>query len=156
MKRHPAFQDLSRDHLVANTRALHLIRAVQGHPRAPPFEQAIYNFEGLWTHEGLSIHFSEEETDLLPILKARHADLAERLLREHGVLRAGFEAVVRKAADREAAKQTAQTLMAHARWEEEVVFEWLQSNLTETELKELLAKSKSFRTAQGMPIDNSR
>lgn len=156
MKRHPAFQDLSRDHLVANTRSLHVIRAVEGHPQAPPFEQAIHNFEGLWTHEGLAIHFREEETDLLPVLRARHPQLAERLLSEHDLLRDGFDAVVRKTADREASAQTARALMVHARWEEEVVFEWLQENLSEAELEELLAKSKSFRTAQGMPVGQSR
>lgn len=156
VKRHPAFQDLSRDHLVANTRALHVIRAVEGNPMAPSYEQAIYNFEGLWTHEGLAIHFGEEETDLLPVLKARHPDLAKRLLTEHDLLREGFDAVVRKTAGREAAKETAIALMAHARWEEEVVFEWLQDHLSEAELQGLLAKSKSFRTAQGMPVGNSR
>lgn len=156
MKRHPAFQDLSRDHLVANTRALHVIRAVEGHPMAPAFEQAIYNFEGLWTHEGLSTHFTEEETDLLPVLRKRHPALAERLQQEHDLLRAGFAAVVNKTADRNSAAQTARTLMAHARWEDDVVFEWLQNNLSESELQALLAMSKSFRTAQGMPLGQSR
>ena len=123
---------------------------------APAFEQAIYNFEGLWTHEGLSIHFGEEEADLLPILRARHPELAERLLREHNLLRTGFDAVVRKTADRQAAAQTARTLMAHARWEEEVVFEWLQDNLSEDDLQALLAQSKAFRIAEGMPVGQSR
>ena len=156
VKRHPAFQDLSRDHLVANTRALHVIRAVEGHPMAPAFEQAIYNFEGLWTHEGLATHFEEEEADLLPVLRKRHPELAERLQQEHDLLRAGFAAVVNKTADRNAAVQTARALMAHARWEDDVVFEWLQNNLSESELQALLAMSKSFRTAQGMPLGQSR
>lgn len=156
MKRHPAFQDLSRDHLVANTRALHVIRAVEGHPRSPSYEQAIYNFEGLWTQEGLAIHFGEEETDLLPLLRERKPDLANRLALEHDLLRRGFEAVVGKTASRAAAKETAKALMAHARWEEEIVFEWLQDHLSETELQELVAKSQSFRSARGMPVGNSR
>lgn len=64
----------------------------------------------------------------------------------------GFEAVVNKTADRPASAQTARTLMAHACWEEKVVFEWLQDNLTETELRELVAQSASFRIANYMPL----
>lgn len=123
---------------------------------APSYEQAIYNFEGLWTHEGLSAHFSEEEADLIPVLSDRNSELAERLLREHDGLRVGFAAVAAKTANRSAAAETARSLMVHARWEEEVVFEWLQDNLTEAELQGLLTKSQSFRAAQGMPVGQSR
>ena len=155
MKRHPAFQDLSRDHYVALNRSLQVVRSVEGHPAAHPYEQSVHNLKDLWEHDGLKAHFAEEETDLVPVLQAKGAGaLARRLLDEHAALRVGFEALG-KARPEEAAA-TARGLMAHARWEEETVFEWLQGNLSEGELADLLLRSRSFRSANGLPVHEPR
>lgn len=156
MKRHPAFQDLSRDHYVALNRSLQVIRAVEGHARAQPYGQAAYNFAALWTDDGLAAHFGEEEQDLVPLLRAGKADLAERLLREHGHLRGEFDAIGAKRATPERTAQAARSLMAHARWEEDVVFEWLQDNLTDAQLEDLAARSRSYRGANGLPVGTPR
>ena len=155
MKRHPAFQDLSRDHYTALNRSLQLVRAVDGHPSARPYEQAKAQFADLWEHDGLRQHFLEEETDLVPVLRERGAgELAARMLREHESLRAGFAGLA-QAAPADAAA-TARSLTAHARWEEEVVFEWLQDHLTPAALAELLARSQGFRRANGLPVTPPR
>jgi hypothetical protein len=157
MRRHPAFQDLSRDHFVALNRSLQVLRAVEGHPSAQPYEQAVYNFSALWTHDGLRQHFGEEEADLVPVLQARSAPaLAQRMLDEHARLRAGFHAVGQQAATRAEAADTARALMAHARWEEDVVFEWLQDNLADDELAELGRRSRDYRQANGLPVGPPR
>lgn len=155
MKRHPAFQDLSRDHYVALNRSLQVVRAVDGHPAARPFEHAKAQFLDLWEHDGLPAHFAEEETDLVPVLRERSAaELAQRMLDEHASLRAGF-AQLPRATPAEAAA-TARLLTAHARWEEDTVFGWLQDNLSEAELDVLLRRSQRFREANGLPVNPPR
>jgi len=152
VKRHPAFQDLSRDHFTALNRSLQVMRAVERHPGAMmTYPQAFAAFKALWNRDGLRAHFLEEETDLVPVLRARGAgELADRMMREHGDLRARFEAL--DVAQDQAVAATAQGLTAHARWEEDVVFEWLQANLPEEELEALLRRSQGFRAAHGLPV----
>jgi hypothetical protein len=156
VKRHPAFQDLSRDHFTAFNRSLQLVRAAEGHPGAMmTYDQAFAAFRALWTRDGLRTHFREEETDLLPVLRSRGAeDLADRMLREHDELRGRFDAL--DPAQKEAGAATAKGLAAHARWEEDVVFPWLQDNLSEPELQELLRRSQGFRAANGLPVNPPR
>ena len=151
MRRHPALQDLSRDHFVALNRCLQVVRAVDGHPRARPLEVARSQFADLWEHDGLPAHFAEEEADLLPILRARGAAaLAQRMQDEHAALRQGFGRLAQSPA--ESAAATARLLTAHVRWEEDTVFEWLQDHLAEAELQELWTRSRSFRGASGLPL----
>jgi hypothetical protein len=156
VKRHPAFQDLSRDHFTALNRSLQLMRAVDGHPAAMmTYGQAFAAFKALWHRDGLRSHFLEEETDLLPVLRDRGAaDLADRLLREHGELRGQFGSL--DPGSPAHAVAAAKGLTAHARWEEDVVFQWLQDNLAEGELEELLLKSQGFRRANGLPVNPPR
>ena len=151
VKRHPALQDLSRDHFTALNRSLQVARAVQGHPTAWPFPHAFAAFRALWDRDGLPAHFLEEETDLVPLLRAHGAAaLADRLLDEHATLRTGFHGL--DAHKPEQAAGVAEGLRAHARWEEDVVFPWLQDNLSEAQLQDLLARSRSFRGANALPI----
>jgi hypothetical protein len=155
VKRHPAFQDLSRDHYVALNRALQVVRAAEGHPRARPLEHAVAQLQDLWEHDGLRAHFAEEETDLVPVLRQKgEAGLAQRLLDEHAALRAGFGAL--GGATPDAAAATARGLMAHVRWEVETVFEWLQDRLAAAELEELLLRSQGFRRQNGLPVNEPK
>jgi hypothetical protein len=157
VRRHPAFQDLSRDHFVALNRSLQVVRAVDGHPRARPFEQVAFQFLDLWLHDGLREHFLEEETDLVPVLSQRGAGaLSDRLRADHERLRAGFAAIQSGTLSPSQVADVARDLTAHARWEEESVFEWLQDHLTDDELGDLLRKSQAFRTANGLPVNPPR
>lgn len=153
VKRHPAFQDLSRDHFTALNRSLQVMRAVERHPGAMmTYPQAFAAFKALWNRDGLRAHFLEEETDLVPVLRARGAgELADRMMHEHADLRQRFEAL--DVAQDQAVAETAKGLTAHARWEEDVVFEWLQANLPEQELEALLRRSQGFRAANGLPVN---
>lgn len=154
MKRHPAFQDLSRDHFTALNRSLQVIRAVEGHASARPYEEARAAFAALWRTDGLPAHFLEEEHDLVPVLQSRGdpGGLADRLLREHEDLRGLLEAVAAGTAEPQQAAEAARRLMAHARWEEDTVFEWLQDNLDEMALTDLLERGRSFRQDNGLPV----
>lgn len=155
MKRHPTFQDLSRDHFVALNRCLQVVRAVEGHPAARPLGHAVAQLRDLWEHDGLQAHFREEESDLVPVLRQRGApDLADRMVREHAELARGLGGLDPSAPQE--ALAAARGLTAHARWEEDVVFEWLQKTLGEGELAALLVKSQTFRKANGLPVDPPR
>jgi hypothetical protein len=156
VKRHPAFQDLSRDHFTALNRSLQLVRAAEGHAGALlTYDQAFAAFRALWTRDGLPAHFLEEETDLVPVLRARGGgELAERMMREHADLRARFGALAPDG--RQEAAAAAKALTAHARWEEDVVFQWLQETLAEPELQVLLETSRGFRAANGLPVNPPR
>lgn len=154
MQRDLAFQDLSRDHLVALLRALHVERALAGHPRAPSYDEAFDAFRRLWTHDGLDAHFLEEDTDLLPILQGGEPALAARLMDEHAALRRGFAALRRE--DPAATRGTADLLRRHARWEEDVVFPWLESHLSTAELARLRQESAAFRRSHGLPVGTTR
>ena len=155
MKRHPAFQDLSRDHFTALNRSLQMVRAVEGHPNAWPYNEALAAFRALWAHGGLRQHFGEEEADLVPALRAHGGDgLADRMVEEHDDLRGRFDALAE--AGPEHAAEAARLLTRHARWEEDTVFEWLQRTLGEAELARLLERSRSYRAAHGLPVNPPR
>lgn len=152
MKRHPAFQDLSRDHYTALNRSLQMVRAVERHPSAWPLPEAFAAFRALWTRDGLRQHFLAEETDLVPALRSHEAGaLAQRMLDEHADLRQRLDGL--DPSKPQEAAEAARRLTAHARWEEAVVFEWLQANLPPAELEELLARSQRFRAANGLPVN---
>ncbi|HJQ93404.1 MAG TPA: hemerythrin domain-containing protein, partial [Candidatus Thermoplasmatota archaeon] len=145
-----------RDHFTALNRSLQILRAAEGHPAAMmTFGQAFAAFKALWHRDGLRAHFLEEETDLVPVLRQRGAgDLADRLLHEHDGLRGQFDSL--DPGSQAHAVATAKALTAHARWEEDVVFQWLQQTLDEAELEGLLRRSQGFRRANGLPVNPPR
>lgn len=157
MKRHVAFQDLSRDHYVVLNRSLQVVRTVEGHPAARPYEHAVVQLAALWHDDGLRDHFLEEEANLVPALRA-HGDpggLADRMLREHADLRAAFAKLDRTTPPAEAAA-LARALTAHVRWEENFAFNWLQDHLPADGLAALLGRSQAFRAAHGLPVNPPR
>lgn len=152
MKRHPALQDLSRDHFTALLRANHVRRALQDDPRVPPLDEARKAFLGLWGDE-LDLHFQEEDVDLLPHLQGGDAEadaLRARLEEDHAALREGFGAL-EVGADDEAWDRVAAHLVRHVRWEEETLFQWFQDHLDEDALQRLWDASRRFRTEKRGP-----
>ncbi|MGB1586844.1 MAG: hemerythrin domain-containing protein [Thermoplasmatota archaeon] len=145
MKRHPAFQDLSRDHFTALLACLHVQRAVDGHESAPPYEDAVARLHTLWKTE-LVHHFDEEDQDLAPALERPGGDpFARRLASDHRNLRATFGAL-NPDSDPKDWNAAADALRVHVRWEEDELFEWMQDTLSEAELDALLEESIAFRT----------
>lgn len=148
MKRHPALQDLSRDHFTALLRATHVRRAAQGDENVPSFEQARAAFTALWEEE-LALHFDEEDTTLRPLLKAA-PELLERLDADHADLRTKLDSPPGNEDEREWSR-IAEHLIRHARWEEEHMFPWIQDHLDEEGLQRLWETSKAFRLAARGP-----
>ncbi len=142
MRRHPALQDLSRDHFTASVACLHMRRAAASHPQAPPLQEVMRGLMDLW-HRALHWHFDEEDEDLTPHLEGTGQELLDRLRADHARLRAAFEDLERRPPDAFAA--VAEDLQKHIRWEEDVLFPWLQAHLSDHQLEELWQKSRSFR-----------
>lgn len=150
MKRHPALQDLSRDHYTALRTARILSRPRPGEDRGPA--EAAQELLAFWDRE-LVWHFREEEELLLPLVAGHVQPTAleevRRMLDDHATIRAGVLQL------RDPAPGTPGTagllqhlgrlLHDHVRMEERRLFPRLQELLTEPELAILAARSESFR-----------
>ncbi len=99
----------------------------------------------------MQLHFEEEDEDLLPVLDAKAPELAKRLRSEHADLRESFGNLKADKPDSEAFDRVAELLQNHIRWEEDVLFEWLQQNLAEEELQKLWQRSRRFRIGRRGP-----
>src|SRR5687768_14158009 len=142
IKRHPSLQDLSRDHYVILNRVLQVNRSAEGGGTSKPFATSAEGLFRLWAKDGLTAHFEEEESNLLPLL-ANAPELASRLLTEHADLRSRLNRT--SPAGQSHVVETAERLRAHVRWEEEHVFTWLQDRLSSDELAGLQHRSHKFR-----------
>lgn len=124
MKRHPALQDLSREHYGA----LKLARdgkaaALSGDAAAVAALAA--RIGGEFESE-LEPHFREEETELLPFLEAAgETSLVARTLAEHAELRALSAALWQP--DAATLQRFSELLAAHVRFEERTLFEAAQA-----------------------------
>lgn len=150
MKRHAAFQNLSRDHFTGLLACLHIERAAEGQQGAKETEEAVNTMYELWHHD-LRHHFDEEDANLVPILKAKGAtEIIARLHSDHTEIRATMENLdeTNELADWVAMSEN---LRKHIRWEEGVLFPWLQEHLEDAELEGMLAASVEYRTATRGP-----
>jgi len=153
MKRHPALQDLSRDHFVALNHVVQVRRVVEQDAFAKPLAEVWSGFVGLW-HD-LEPHFDEEEELLLPFLDddERAAGHAARLRDEHGRIRQAFlELGVAPAPDETLLWNLAEELRIHIRWEEDHLFQDLQEWLSTATLEALGARNEAFRRSRGVPV----
>jgi len=117
MRRHPEFVSFSREHHDPLRLGRHLL-AGGGREELARLMPAML------------AHFREEERSLLPRLASQGApELAGRLLREHEALRALFESALRGAHLAEAG----QALIDHVRFEERVLFPFLEAQLEAAE-----------------------
>jgi|GEM_PF-199769 len=125
LKRHPALQPLSREHMSGLIQARNLQRAAGADSVART--RAIAEFVMVWQSE-IGEHFNDEERLLLPLMTSR--ELRERLLSEHRVLRELAGRCERDpggvAADREVIRTLGTLLHDHIRWEERVYLEVVQ------------------------------
>jgi hemerythrin-like domain-containing protein len=158
LKRHPALQDLSRDHHLFLLQVRHIRWLIAGHDRADPLETVIQNLLEFWEQHG-SPHLTEEETVLFPFYRD-HADdpdtndLLRRLEIDHNWMREKFEEL----ADLPRLENAVPLLRSmgdyverHVRHEEREVFQQIQAHLSEDDLAALAEKSLAFRTAHRTP-----
>ncbi len=152
LKRHPALQDLSRDHHHALIHAHLLRKSAQGEQNAGPPDQVARDFLRFWEQDA-GPHFREEEEVLLPIY-ARHTPPSQdmqvcQMLDDH----AWFRDIVFELQQQVEAGQDLQELIGeigrrlhdHVRLEERHIFERMQDVLTEEDLADLADRSRAFR-----------
>lgn len=136
MKRHPALQQLSRDHHQALVVAQRLKRAAPADA-----DQARAQFQDYWQADGRT-HFREEEEILLPTL-ARFADpdqpIVARVLIDHIRIRR-LQADARDRADLDVLHALGGELEQHIRREERELFPLIEQTVPEPELVELAAR----------------
>lgn len=158
MTRHPALQDLSRDHLHALVQARSIRRAIDLDPAELDPVAVLRDLLVFWDDDA-ALHFREEEEVLLPIV-ARHTppstdEALRRMLDDHAwfrdtivLLRRGFEAGEVHA---DLLGAFGRRLSDHVHLEERVIFDAMQERLTDRDLGDLAERSLAFRRACRTP-----
>lgn len=147
MKRHPALQDLSRDHQLLLLQCRHIRWCEDGDHRARSAADVRRDFLAFWDADG-SLHVEEEENVLLPFLRRRNAQLdehVEAVRAEHAALQHEVAAVRAAPHDLPRLYALGRMLEQHVRFEERIVFEAAQAALAAADLEALWAASIAFR-----------
>lgn len=158
MERHPALQDLSRDHFDALSLAQFIDRSLTGHEMGGTPEAAAERLLEAWDDE-LAWHFREEEEVILPIY-GRHVAIGKdrrtgRMLEDHAWFRDKVPALAAKVDAGEPFEELlgriGQRLHDHARFEERELFGHVEEALADDELDELSERSRAYRQANRDP-----
>lgn len=149
IKREPALQPLSRDHLIALLHAYRLVQASSGNPRFG-VEECIDGFKGAWKEE-IAVHFADEERLFLSLNVS--SESLERLFAEHAALR---ELVLRLHLEPsgECARELGELLERHVRWEEHVLFPEIENGWSEEQrmaLEKDTSKIEKSRDRKRLP-----
>lgn len=152
MKRHPALQDLSRDHFHVLFRCQRFRRALEDGAEVRPLIQEFLAF----FDSDMSPHFDEEDELVIPLAKtvADLADVGEQTLVEHKQLRAWIADLGVPRTEADARKRLAELepkITAHVHMEEAELFEGVQAKVEEGRLNELAKASIAFRTRRRGP-----
>lgn len=130
IKRHPALQPFSRDHLIGLFHAQRLIK-LEINNTDHALSETIAAFEQAWKRE-ISVHFADEDRLLGPLPISPES--LKRLHEEHIELTGIIEQVFIEPFSASLAAQVGNLLDAHIRWEEHELFPEIGSSLSETEL----------------------
>ncbi|GAB4508734.1 MAG: hypothetical protein OHK0046_02090 [Anaerolineae bacterium] len=150
LKRHPALQDFSRDHQRFLTEARNVRWALDGDEHAQPFETVVRSLVEFWNHDGV-LHIREEEEVLLPLAfndNIGSQPYVIRVVGDHMWLRdriSKIEAQLESVVDRKLLRTIAERISEHIRFEERVLFEFIQNQLKEEELDAIQEQSLAFR-----------
>ena len=143
LKRHPALQDLSREHQRFLVQARSIRWCVEGSPHAQSIADVVQSFLAFWEREG-EPHLRVEEEILVPLCFSIELE-AERLLDDHDWLR---DHVTRLAGfgqnDITLLQQIGDRMHDHVRFEEQVIFTKIQKRLSEDELLALGEQLATF------------
>jgi hypothetical protein len=152
LKRHPALQDLSREHQLCLIQAREIRWHVEGNRWASPLPAVVAEFQDFW-HKTALRHFEEEEQVLLP-LYGRHVDLdqdpgAQEMLADHAWLRANVARLEQRLDEGQPLEalleEIGQRLYDHVRFEERELFEEIQQRMPESALIEYQRRASAFR-----------
>lgn len=155
-KRHPALQELSRDHQRFLIEARNIRWLMDGNPNAMSVMEVLTSFIEFWEQFG-EMHLVEEEQILLPFYLAHDPGTApdiRRILHDHEWLR---EQVIqlRITANESAIKSLLNPIgdhiTSHIRFEERIFFQTIQGSLLPQELTELAEQFQSFRHQHRSP-----
>lgn len=138
LKRHPALQPFSRDHLIGLFHAQKLIKLNEDSD-CHSLQQSISAFEYAWQREVI-VHFADEDRLLGP-LTLSEASL-RRLHEEHVDLTALIERLFKKPYSYSLANVVGSFLDAHIRWEEHELFAEIESTLSVESLAELAIETQ--------------
>lgn len=136
LKRHPALQPFSRDHLVGLFHAQRLMKLQKESPDTV-LKETITAFEDAW-HRELTVHFADEDRLIGP-LHITNNNLI-RLHNEHVELTELIAQLVAKP-ESTLANRVGSYLDAHIRWEEHELFPEIESSLSEDALAELAVET---------------
>ena len=158
MKRHPALQDLSRDHHVVLIQCQRIRKALGRKAPLPELRRLRDEFLEFYRAD-LAPHFQEEdEVVLAAALEAggeRLIALASALRREHEVFRGLVKDLLGPTHTEPALRRILAELEVgvtdHVRREEAEFFETLQASLSEAQLQDLWRRSHEFRVAHRSP-----
>jgi hemerythrin-like domain-containing protein len=156
LKRHPALQDLSRDHHLFLLQVRHIRWLVESHERAASLQTVIDGLLTFWEEHGQA-HLQEEETVLFPFVRDQTPDnaaLLRRLEVDHNWLRDKFEELADLPRLENAVpllRSMGEYIERHVRHEEREVFQQIQAQLTAEQLADLAEKSLAFRTRHRTP-----
>jgi len=131
LKRHPALQPFSRDHLIGLFHAQNLIKAERGEKE---LSATVESFANAWQRE-ISVHFADEDR-LLGHLAIKQESL-KRLDKEHVELTALILQLLHEPTSAQLAASAGKFLDAHIRWEEHELFPEIESTLSPSELQGL-------------------
>lgn len=158
LDRHPALQDLSRDHHQILVLCTHVDRAREGEPGAPDPGRAASDLARAWAGD-LPAHLREEEEVLLPAASragpVHQLDGAALLHDDHAWLRDRLDALVGSVADGDPdldlAAEIAGLLRRHVEVEERRLYPALQDRLDADDLEAVGEASRAFREAHRGP-----
>lgn len=150
MKRHPALQDLSRDHFHVLFRCQRIRRALAREADWTEVGGLVDDLLAFFDSD-MSPHFREEDELVVPAAAQTEElrEVAQQTLDEHGVLRRAIGELRRVRATEADVRRLLATLepqiAAHVKIEEQDLFEGLQSALPESRMQELGRRSLAFR-----------
>ena len=155
MKRHPALQDLSRDHHSFLMQCRNIRWYVEHDRRASPFEVVLRGFLRTWERE-VGPHLEEEETLFVPFYQrypsTLQAQYEEQIREDHEWLRVKVAELMRRQEAGEPIEallgKIGERLHDHVRFEERSVFKHVQTIMSDEALHEIGAMSLAFREAQ--------
>ena len=153
MKRHPALQDLSRDHFHVLFRCQRFRKVMQD-PSAklvPLVQEFVAFFDS-----DMSPHFTEEDDLVLPLAEKLEglAKIARRTREEHKRLReliGELRSIRTDKAARVALTRLEPMITEHVHMEEANLFEGVQTHLSPEVLEDLRLRSLEFRTKNRAP-----
>lgn len=138
LKRHPALQPFSRDHLIGLFHAQRLMK-LEKIITPELLEDAITGFSAAWQRE-ISVHFADEDRLIGPLnVSSRNL---ERLHNEHVELTALIEKLLAGSASALEAVAVGKILDAHIRWEEHELFPEIERTLDTQELEAMARETR--------------